>query len=260
MEPIYTPASVNVAYQLRWSLSLFAQAELPPIETWLPQVKPLVEPDGVRILACRVMSDSTWQFYLSTRPVVNPSAIVKSVKGRLQHLIRSTVPQAFRRNFLLGAVGDARREVVEQYVASQLGHHRMSDPRVQETLKKFQLQFDDVDLAANQFTAHGAYLYNLHLVLVHDGRWPLIRDEDFSRSRDMVRAVAKKYGHRLSRLAMLSDHLHLVAGVPPSSSPQDVALRYLNNLAYAHGMTALYSQSYYVGTIGEFDSGAIRRV
>ena len=75
----------------------------------------------------------------------------------------------------------------------------------------------------------------------------------------MVLGVAKKYGHRISRLAMLSDHLHLVAGVPPSSSPQDVALHYLNNLAYAHGMTALYLQSYYVGTVGEFDSGAIRR-
>jgi len=36
-----------------------------------------------------------------------------------------------------------------------------------------------------------------------------------------------------------------------------VALGYLNNLAYAHGMTALYSFSYYVGTFGEYDMGAI---
>jgi len=36
-----------------------------------------------------------------------------------------------------------------------------------------------------------------------------------------------------------------------------VALSYLNNLVFAHGMKALFCFSYYVGTFGEYDMGAI---
>ena len=33
----------------------------------------------------------------------------------------------------------------------------------------------------------------------------------------------------------------------------------MNNIAYAQGMTPLFSHSYYVGTFGEYDLNAIRR-
>ena len=38
-----------------------------------------------------------------------------------------------------------------------------------------------------------------------------------------------------------------------------MALAYLNNLAYAHGMKEMYCRGYYVGTFGEYDMGAVRR-
>jgi REP element-mobilizing transposase RayT len=258
MEPIYTPMTVKAAYQLRWSLSLFAKKRLPSIETWLDELKQVVERDGVRILESRLRSGGTLQFFLSTQPEIAPPEIVRSVKGRLQHSIQMTTPNAFRRNFLLTSVGDAKRQVVEDYVASQLCHHHMVDERVNAVLNKFQMEFPEVDLSQKQTTAHGSYLYNLHLVLVHSGRWNEIREDELACCRDMVTRVARNKGHRISRLALLSDHLHLVVGVPPDTAPRDVALGYLNNLAYAHGMKELYSQSYYTGTVGEYDSWAIR--
>ena len=112
MEPIYTSATVKPAYQLRWSLSLFVNHPLPSIDIWLPKLRQAVESDGVRILEARLGPGDAWQFFLSTRPKVAPPAIVKSVKGRLQYLVRETAPKAFRRNFLLAAVGDAKRAVV----------------------------------------------------------------------------------------------------------------------------------------------------
>lgn len=42
-------------------------------------------------------------------------------------------------------------------------------------------------------------------------------------------------------------------------SPEDMALCFLNNLAYAHGMKAVYRFGYYVGTFGNFDLGALRQ-
>src|SRR5688500_3353227 len=129
MNPLYTAQNCEPAYQLRWSLSLFAERTLPPQDSSLATLKSVVEPDGVRILECRLLAPATWQFLLSTQPHVSPPEIVKSVKGRLQHAIRATTPQAFRRNFHLASVGEARREVVEEYIARQLGHHQMADER-----------------------------------------------------------------------------------------------------------------------------------
>jgi REP element-mobilizing transposase RayT len=258
MEPLYTASSVNPAYQLRWSLTVFAKKPLPLAATWQPDLSELVERDGVRILECCPRSGNDWQFHLSTRPEVAPPAIVKSIKGRLQHALRATHPGIWRRHFSLSAVGDARRDVVEQYVASQLGHHRMADARVHERLQNYQLTFPDVDLSGQCLSSHGAYAYNLHLVLVHDGRWNEVHDEALKRTCDMAQPVARNKQHRLSRLSLLADHLHLVAGIPPKQSPQEVSLGYMNNIAFAHEMKAVFSPSYYVGTVGDYDVEAIR--
>jgi REP element-mobilizing transposase RayT len=90
MEPLYTAASVKAAYQLRWSLAVFARSPLPPAEKWLSALKQVTEQDGVRILEVCARSENVWHFFLTTRPDVAPPAIVKSVKGRLQHRLRPT--------------------------------------------------------------------------------------------------------------------------------------------------------------------------
>src|SRR6185312_15361463 len=95
MEPLYTPSRVKPAYQLRWSLALFAKSQLPPVESWLPDLKEAVERDTVRILEVQSRPSNVWQFYLSTQPQIVPPQIVKSVKGRLQHSLRPTTPDAF---------------------------------------------------------------------------------------------------------------------------------------------------------------------
>ncbi len=259
MEPIYNASNCKPAYELRWSLAIFAKTVLPSPSEWLNELRSVVERDGVRILEHSAASPPAHQFLLSTKPHVAPPAIVKSVKGRLQHLIRATHGDAFRRNFSLTSIGSASRDAVEAYVADQLGHHRMADSRVLERLARFQLTFDEVDLSQPIFSSHGHYHYNLHLVLVHDRRWCEVREQWLEATRDMAIKVAKKKGHRLSRLALLADHLHLTLGVHYAESPGDVALCYLNNLAYAHGMQAVYQFGYYVGTFGEYDMGAVRR-
>jgi len=53
--------------------------------------------------------------------------------------------------------------------------------------------------------------------------------------------------------------VHLTLGAPYERSPEEIALSYLNNLAYAHGMQPVYQFGYYVGTFGEYDMDAVRR-
>ena len=78
--------------------------------------------------------------------------------------------------------------------------------------------------------------------------------------RTMIRSSATQKGHRLSRLGLLPDHFHLTLGTPLESSPEDVALSYMNNIAFVYDMRPVLMSSFYVGTFGEYDLGAIPRV
>ena len=169
-EPIYTAANCTPAYELRWSLAIFSRTDLPATERWLRQLKPALERDHVRSLETHWNPREALQFLLSTKPSVAPSQIIKSAKGRLQNLLNNTHPRAFRRNYWITSVGQVRRDVVENYVAQQLGHHRIPDANVQDRLAEFQLEFPDVDLGEVQCSSHGRYIYNLHSVIVHDWR------------------------------------------------------------------------------------------
>lgn len=258
-DPVYTADNCKPAYQLRWSLALFPRAELPSADAWLTALKHGTETDGVRVLECHRRAADVWQFLLSTLPAVAPTQIIKSVKGRLQYLVRHTHPQTFRRNFSLTSLGDANRPAVEQYVSDQLGHHRMADPRIEHRLARYQLEFPEVDLARPVFSEHGRYVVNLHVVLVHAERWRDVKEESLDATRDMVLKAARQKGHRLSRLAILADHVHLALGVTYERAPEEIVLSYLNNLAYTHGMQPVYQFGYYVGTFGEYDMAAVRR-
>ena len=257
MEPIYTPHNTEPAYQLNWGLTLFWRPAPVPDGDWLPALQDATEPDGVRVIKHQFASNEASQFFISTTPPVSPPQLIRSVKGRLQHLIRQRSPKAFRRNYCLRSIGSATRQTVEEYVANQLGHHRMADPRVQERLAEFQKSYPLVDLTKPAFSAHGEYWYNLHLVIVNDERWMETGQEVLRGLIDTVQRAASKHAHRLSRVGLLADHMHLTMGCPIEQSPEEIALGYLNNCAYACGMKPAFRQSYYVGTIGEYDRGAV---
>src|SRR5437016_5225948 len=97
--PLYTAANCSPAFQLNWSLAAFWTAPMLPAADWLPSLRAATEPDGVRVLEHHCKQPTTSQFLLSTTPAVAPQQIIRSVKGRLQYLVRHQLPQAFRRNY-----------------------------------------------------------------------------------------------------------------------------------------------------------------
>jgi len=257
MEPIYTPHNTQPAYQLNWALTIFWRDAPLCEEDWLADLQRATEPDGVRILKHRCATGKASQLFVSTKPHVSPSELIRSLKGRLQHFLQGQTPKALQRNYCLRSVGSARRCVVEEYVTNQRERHHMADPRAQQGLARFQKQYSNVDLSRPSFSSHGEYWYNLHVVLVNEERWMEIREEVLARLGSMIDAVAAKYGHRLSRVALLADHVHLTIGCQIERSPEDVALGLLNNCAFACGMRPVFQFGYYVGTIGEYDRGAV---
>jgi hypothetical protein len=73
----------------------------------------------------------------------------------------------------------------------------------------------------------------------------------------MIVGASRTKGYLLSRAGILPDHVHLTLGCPLDVAPSDVALAFLNNLAYVHGIKPMFQYGAFVGTFGEYDSGAV---
>lgn len=113
----------------------------------------------------------------------------------------------------------------------------------------------EIDLGQSRQSAHAIYWYNLHVCFVTDGRWKEVRHEVLSKIRAMILRASEKKGHLLSHAALVPDHVHLALGCSLAESPADVALSYMNNLAYACGRAPVFAFGFYAGTFGEYDLG-----
>jgi REP element-mobilizing transposase RayT len=259
MSPLYTADNTTPAFQLNWSVSLFARVALPPPCEWREQLAAATEADGVRILEFHGTQDNVGHFLVSTTPGIAPSQIVRSLKGRWQYLIRRRHPSAFRRNYFIGSVGEANCQVLDQYIAGQTSKHRMADRRVQNRFEALQFHDPTVDLGQTHTGNHGQFVYALQVVVENECGWNEVRESVLVESRDMIARAAAKKGWRLSRIGLLSNHVHVLLGAGVAESSESVALSLMNNLAYVQGMKPVLRFSYYVGTFGPYDRGAIRR-
>jgi hypothetical protein len=114
-----------------------------------------------------------------------------------------------------------------------------------------------VNLSALRYSAHGQFLYNLHVVLEHESGWNMTQEDFLKRTRVMIEGVCTKKGFLLSEAGIVANRLHLALGCGIEQAPEDVSLCFLNNLAYAHGQRPLYRFGFYVGTFGNIDLGAL---
>lgn len=249
--PVYTIENCKFASPLQWGLTVFWRQ---PIDTdpWLNDLNENLEPDGIRLLQHRFVKPGISQFLTSTIPPVSPKLVVQRVKGRLQHLINRELPRPFKRNYSICSIGKVTRQTVERYVAEQLNHHTMADRGVQKRFAKYQIARSQVDLSAARATNHGMYLYNLHIVIVHQERWMETHDKVLQSVVDMLIRVCDSRGWLLSRGGILADHVHLLVGPSIDVPPVEVALSMLNNLAFVRQMQPVYQFGGYVGTVGEY--------
>lgn len=256
-EPIYTRENCSFSCPIEWGLTAFWREPIQR-DDWFAGLAASTEADGIRLLGHRFEKSTISQFAVSSQPHVTPALILQRVKGRLQYAVREQRPKALKGNYASRSVGRVTREVVESYVASQLDHHQMADPRVQKLLERFQIHRPDVDLSQPRRTSSGVYWYNLHLVLVHRERWNVVREDVLAAVRDMIARAAEGKGYLLSRAGILADHVHLLLGCPIDMAPDEVALGFLNNLAFAQGMRPVYQYGAFVGTVGEYTTAAMK--
>jgi REP element-mobilizing transposase RayT len=261
-KPIYTHENVpDPAYQLRYTWSGWPSSTSFPAEPSDDVWEALAadwEEDGLRKLEGRWNPDLI-QLTFSVTPQVTPVLFAARVKGRLQHALRTAgTPTKFSRKIGVRTIGDNTREEVEAYIRRQVDKELLVDPRFQEFLKQFTVVDPNVDLAEPTASHSGRYWYNLHLVLVVEGRDRFTDRASLTTLRDRSLAVAKKKGYAISTLSVMPDHIHAALRGNISDSPEGIALAFLNNLAYALGQKAVWQFSYYTGTFSEYNMDAVR--
>jgi REP element-mobilizing transposase RayT len=255
-ESISPPRNATVGKPTRGaatsSLSVFWNTTPPTDSRWLDALRKATELDGVRVLEHRLTEKDASQFLISTRPDMAPPEAARSVKGRLQYLVRDKLPKALRRNYSLWSVGTVNAKVIE-------GYHPMADPHMQRQFDSLSIDGDSDALANPRLSGHAQFCYNLHLVFVSRDRDIEVRAHVLEARRAMLLAAAAKKGHLIGKGQIVADHLHVALGCQLSESPQEVALSYMNNLAYAAEMKPVFQYGFYVGTFGRYDLDAIRQ-
>ena len=255
--PPYLPTNTTAAYQLNWSLSVFGKESLPSPQACIEQLRESLARDNLKILEFLNRSPAVAQFFVSSQPHTNPSQIIRSVKGRWQNISRAIQPIEFCRNYRISAVGTANSEVLDAYVQRQPMRHTMADPKVQSMIETVQFHDTQVNLTSVMRSSHGEYRYGLHVVIESESDWHEVRLEVLNGFRQAVIETCAEREWRLARIGLLSNHLHILVGPKIDDSPSDVAMAVLNGMAQTQRMKPLFRFSYFAGTFGEYDRGAI---
>lgn len=261
-KPIYRPESLEgAAFQLRYTWTGWPSdghfPARPPAEMF-ETLTDRWETDGIRLLE-RDWSSERVQLTVSVDPEVAPTRFTARMKGRLQHALRQHQAHAsFSRKVSMGSVGDTCREDVERYLARQVAEARFVDSSFAELLERYSTFDRATDLSEPVATKSGRYVYNLHLVLVARESHCFADEEQLERLYEQGLAVAEVKEHRLAALSVMPDHVHLALGGDIRKTPEEMALCYMNNLAWAVGQKEIWRPSYYAGTFGEYDMWAVR--
>jgi REP element-mobilizing transposase RayT len=260
--PLYNANELHSSYQLRYGWSAWPTSTFPkpPADEIQQQLARDWEKDGIRPLEWSWSSDLV-QIVFSTKPDVSPKLVAQRAKGRLEHVWRTEENQRikFSRKVGIRSIGDTTRQTVEAYILNQVGNASFADPAFENFMERFTRRDSTIDLLQPTATNSGRYWYNLHLVLVTDGRYREVDEGRLNVITESCFQIGQKKNYGISVLSAMPDHLHVALRGAIDHSPQDIALSFMNNLAYKLGQEHIWSENYYVGTFGEYDMGAVRK-
>jgi REP element-mobilizing transposase RayT len=257
--PQYHPTGDSGVHRLHYSWTGWPSGKRfssAPLEL-INETSALWRKDGLEVI------ESSWspeqvRIFFAASPQVSPVLVASRAKGRLDHALRTaglSIPLS--RKVSVRALGENTRRDVEAYIERQVEREQFADPRFEQALQDLLFVDEKLDLSQPAASSHGRYWYNLHLVLVTEGR---SRIHDVKRLRDVRDAtlrIAAKKEHAISRLSVMPDHLHAALRPQITDSPLEVAHAYLNNLAYMLDSGRIWQDGYYLGTFGEYTTYVI---
>ncbi len=173
MKPLYEPgARAHAVLRFGWAGWPTSHTVFPRVmESCLTMPSAAWEGDGMRLFEYEFGPKRVLMTFGVT-PQVAPVLFTARAKGRLDYALRvAKVGVSFSRKVAMCSLGENHRVEVESYIQNQVDKEPLADPAARETLRQFTVVDPEVDLSQPTATKSGRYWYNLHLVLVTEGRW-----------------------------------------------------------------------------------------
>ena len=248
-EPIYSRENCLFAYRLHWALVMYWRFQVVD-SRWLNSLRKSLRRDGIQLESHRFLKPGLSHFQISSCPDISPAQLANRVQQELQKIVWDEMPHAFKSQYRLCSLGLMSRATVESVVAAKIEAESSLDAESENGFQCLQIQ-QDVDLSEPQQCAQGSYWYNLYIVLEKDPASGGVQKSFHEMAHDEIIRLSSIHHYRLSRAAILRDRLDFVLGCPIETSPADVALVYLNNLAKIHFGDPVFRFQASVGTFGE---------
>lgn len=212
--------------------------------------------DDMKLTASKVESGKI-QLAFSTTPKLAPIFITQRAKGRLQHAMRQAeYPIKFSRKVALRSLGDNKRNTVEKYIANQAKKAELADPKFVQFLNSVRYRNDQIDLKVPSAVTRGRYWYNLHIVLVTEGRYRIAKMESYPILRDAAVKALTEAGNEVGCLSVMPDHIHAAIKANVNMSPLEIGVLLQNETAAVIGCRA-WQEPFYAGTFSEYDLRAL---
>ena len=261
--PLYRPENIDSpSFKLRYTWTGWpSTGSFPPLPapSFFDTLADAWETDGIRLLEKHWHPDRL-QFTCSVRPTTAPTLFTARVKARLQYALRIAGTRIeFSRKVAFRSLGENKREQVEGYIANQVEKAQFIDPRFAELIVQYTQVNHYVNLREPTATNRGRYWYDLHLVLVTEHRERFVDERSLNRIKGVCEKNARKKGYLLGSISVMPDHVHMALRGNVDETPEAIALGFMNNIAFEFGQQPVLRPSYYVGTFGEYDMGAVRR-
>ena len=258
---LYTAGNAMAAYRLHylWTSWLREGGELPWPRDLSASLESAWERDGLRCMRATRTRERV-QILFSTLPNVAPVLLAARAKGRLTHALRLRgIRHRFSRKLSVRTIGENTRGQVEHYVESQVPSARWVDARFESLLSRFTTACDDVNLREPTIVRSGRYWYDLHVVLCTDWGHRFTDARSLGTLHESAVMVARRGGHSLSRLSVMPDHMHLVLRGKLECSPEEIVGEFQNGVCLGALGQHIWRDTYYVGTMGEYNMEFIRR-
>ena len=214
LKPLYRSSDLTPAYCLRhtwcgWATS--GDLRMLDDDQWIA-LNNAWQKDHLNLLERSIEGDEILLTF-GTSPVVSPTFLAKRAKGRLDHAFRAIDANAvdFSRKIAVRAVGENTTDDVRAYIASQIQNEEFLDPRFAEFLEQFTIVDSSDDLSVPSESRSGRYWYNLHLVLVTDGRTRVVDEASLKAMRrdGSFRDCGAGRGYRIAAISVMPDHVHV---------------------------------------------------
>ena len=273
-KPTFLTTNLSVAYQLRYHFSWFTKGRKPILATQALRtmveatIQDVSERENYHVLGLDV-EPNVVRCLMSLRPSDSPESVTRKIKGNVATAIRSCgIQKLWSRGWFVRSNGNVTEEAIQAYIKSQIEHHHAAPAANRSIMEKCRHHLEG-DVSQIRKSSHAAFQYNAHFVFCVRKRFDFLDPIIGQKLIQYWLLVCERKSWIAWDIEVVWNHVHILLGISPTESPEDVALSLLNNAEFwlfdryhaamkMDELETVFQPGYYSGTCGAATTAQIK--